>query len=362
MMECAASAGHPRAFGAASSGRSLAMSGGGAACSMRLLPAMSVMSGLDIRASTAHIAPPTTAVTTAAHAAAVMALRRRANGRLAKRRSQLSARCRPMAISATREVVPWIPRHFRYVDGSRPDGRIDLEMTTPETIAAAMAAKTMTLSPKLTRVRALRGRSTRRLRDRTHDQCCTRCASTPPTTAAASHSCSTTPVSRHACRTTTARSIAPSRAIHIRDRIARNYVRAAPRLRVSPAVIRRMPFLHRHERAAAGAGDLAVRLERRFDHRPVPARLDHVRAQLQRRVHGRGALEHDVKVRGDGAGRRVRAGLAHQVHGRGPVAVAVQESAADAAVENVVESLVVRLGRPGANQLVAILEAADAQP
>ena len=42
--------------------------------------------------------------------------------------------------------------------------------------------------------------------------------------------------------------------------------------------------------------------------------------------------------------------------------MAVEQRAADAAVEDVVERGVVRLGRPGADELVAFLEAADAQP
>ena len=54
--------------------------------------------------------------------------------------------------------------------------------------------------------------------------------------------------------------------------------------------------------------------------------------------------------------------LLHQVHRRGPVAVAVEQRAADAAVEDVVERLVMRLGRPLADELVALFEAADAQP
>src|SRR5438045_2559680 len=44
------------------------------------------------------------------------------------------------------------------------------------------------------------------------------------------------------------------------------------------------------------------------------------------------------------------------MHRRGPVAVAVEERAADSAVEDAVECLMVRLGPPLANELAAIFE------
>src|SRR5206468_9528873 len=99
-----------------------------------------------------------------------------------------------------------------------------------------------------------------------------------------------------------------------------------------------------------------------LDDGAVVVGLDDARAEVERHGHRRRTLEEHVEVRGHGAGRRAAGALAHEVHGRGPVAVAVEQRAADAAVEDVVERGVVRLGRPGADELVALLEAADAQP
>src|SRR6476619_5620078 len=82
---------------------------------------------------------------------------------------------------------------------------------------------------------------------------------------------------------------------------------------------------------------------------------------MQRQVHRRGAFQRHVKIGGHGAGRRLAARLVHEVNGRGPVAVAIEERAADAAVEDAVEGLVMRLRRPLANELVALLEALDPQ-
>src|SRR5437868_5736140 len=75
---------------------------------------------------------------------------------------------------------------------------------------------------------------------------------------------------------------------------------------LSPAVVGGMSLFDGHERTAAGGGDLAAGFERCFDHGAIVRRLDHARSQVDVGVHRRGALEVDVKVGGDGAGRRGR--------------------------------------------------------
>src|SRR5947208_2470967 len=62
-----------------------------------------------------------------------------------------------------------------------------------------------------------------------------------------------------------------------------------------------------------------------------------------------------------GAGRSGTSVAFHQHHRRRPVAVAVEQCADDAAIQNVVERGVVRFGRPVANEFVALTKAADAQ-
>src|SRR5579872_4404856 len=82
---------------------------------------------------------------------------------------------------------------------------------------------------------------------------------------------------------------------------------------------------------------------------------------MERYTHRGRTLQRHVKICRDGARRAVRAGLLHQMHRRGPVAVAIQKRAADAAVEDAVEGLMMRLGTPLANELVAFGEAANAK-
>ena len=107
---------------------------------------------------------------------------------------------------------------------------------------------------------------------------------------------------------------------------------------------------------------LVVRGERRFHHRAIAGRLHHVRAQVQRHSHRRGAFERHVKVGGHGAWWRRLAVLVHQVHRRCPVAVAVEERADDPAVEHPGVGLVVRLRLPSGHQAIPHLVALDPQP
>src|SRR5437867_4183521 len=83
---------------------------------------------------------------------------------------------------------------------------------------------------------------------------------------------------------------------------------------------------------------------------------------MQRRVHRRRPFQGDVKIGCHGARRRILAGLLHEMHGRGPVAVAIEQCAANAAVEDAVEGLMMRLRPPLADQLIPFGEAPDAKP
>src|SRR5436853_5829551 len=82
---------------------------------------------------------------------------------------------------------------------------------------------------------------------------------------------------------------------------------------------------------------------------------------MQWRVHRSRSLEMDVKIGGHGAWRLGRAGLFHQMDCRGPVAVAIEECAADTAIEHPVEGLMVRLRTPFANEVIAFGKAANAK-
>src|SRR5216684_3310041 len=69
-----------------------------------------------------------------------------------------------------------------------------------------------------------------------------------------------------------------------------------------------------------------------------------------------------MEIGGDGAGWCLASVALHQHHRRRPVAVAVQQRADDAAVQDVVERRVMRLRRPVADELVPLANAADTQP
>lgn len=130
----------------------------------------------------------------------------------------------------------------------------------------------------------------------------------------------------------------------------------------SPAVVGRVPRLDGDERAPAGSAQLPGGLERRLHHCSVVLRLVYLRAQRHQAVGRTRTQELHRVVGGHRAGRRFGPSPLHQVHRRSPVAVAVEQRADDAAAQDVLERLVVFLGLPLRDRLVALGEAANAQP
>ena len=113
-----------------------------------------------------------------------------------------------------------------------------------------------------------------------------------------------------------------------------------------PAVVGGVSLFDGDEYAAAGSGDLAAARELGLDHHAIPLNLGGCRLEVDRAIERRGGAQLDVKFGGHGAGRRFAAALAHQRPGRGPVAVAIEQTADDAAAQHALERLVVRFGRP----------------
>ena len=122
-----------------------------------------------------------------------------------------------------------------------------------------------------------------------------------------------------------------------------------------------MPFAHGDEVPAAGRSDHPRRFQGRLDDGAPSGVLDHPRSQGQGAVRRRGSQELHVEVRGDRARRAVESVALHQEPSRGPVGVAVQEGPADPSVQHVLPGLVVFLGSPGADHLLPLREALDAQ-
>src|SRR5437870_6706391 len=87
-----------------------------------------------------------------------------------------------------------------------------------------------------------------------------------------------------------------------------------------------------------------------------------MRTQVQRYVHRRRTLEMDVKIGGHRAGRDAGTRLFHQMHGCRPVAVAIEDGAADSAVENPFECEMMRLRPPLANHCISFGKTSDTQP
>lgn len=122
-------------------------------------------------------------------------------------------------------------------------------------------------------------------------------------------------------------------------------------------MVSRVPFLDGDEHAAARRGDFAVGRQLGFDGALAALDGDGARDEFDGFVHGRGGAELDVELRRDGAGRGALAACFHQGVSRGPVAMAIQQSTDDAAVEYVFEGLVILRGLELGDDSVAIHEA-----
>src|SRR6266496_502058 len=120
-----------------------------------------------------------------------------------------------------------------------------------------------------------------------------------------------------------------------------------------------MAFLDGDEGAATRGGDVTAGFERRFDDCAISHELGELGSQPDRRIHGGGAAKLHMEVRRNGAGRLVGSLGLHQMIGRRPVAVAVEERADDAAIEHVLESVMVSFRLPSGDDFIAFDEALD---
>lgn len=129
-----------------------------------------------------------------------------------------------------------------------------------------------------------------------------------------------------------------------------------------PTVISGMSLCHSDEQPTTRRRDLFARIELRLNDRAIVFGAHNPRPQSQGPCHGRRALELNVKVRGHRTRRSRFAALLHDVPGRRPVAMAVEQRATNATVQDPFEGLVVCLGRPFGDNFVPLNDTADPQP
>lgn len=123
-----------------------------------------------------------------------------------------------------------------------------------------------------------------------------------------------------------------------------------------------MAFSDGDEDTAAGIADLAARDQLGLNRRPVFGRFDDTGAKRDRPIDRRRPQQLDVKLGRYGTRGRVLAPLFHQVNGRRPVGMAVKKGSDYAAVQHAGKCLMVRLGVPLGDKLVALFKTPDMKP
>jgi hypothetical protein len=114
-----------------------------------------------------------------------------------------------------------------------------------------------------------------------------------------------------------------------------------------------MSFLDCDERTAACGTSLLIRDKFRFDGCSVLTRFDNARAQFYQSLARRRPQEFYMKIGRYGTGSFRFPVAFHQEIGGGPVRMAIEQRADYAAVQNAGKCLVMRLGPPFRNDLVA---------
>lgn len=127
-------------------------------------------------------------------------------------------------------------------------------------------------------------------------------------------------------------------------------------------MVRRVAFGDGDENAAAGIADLAAGDQLGLDSSAVIGRFDHAGSKRYRPIDRCRPQQLDVELSRYRARCRVLAPPFHKVEGRRPVRMAIKKGADDSAVQHAGKCLMVRLGVPLGDKLVALLKTPDMKP
>ncbi len=120
-----------------------------------------------------------------------------------------------------------------------------------------------------------------------------------------------------------------------------------------------MPFLYGDKYSAARVADFPAGDQLSVNCRTVIAGFDYSCPQCDRAVNRRRTKQFDMKFSRYRAWGRILAPLFHQVVGGGPIGMTIQQGSDNAAVKHPRKCLMMRLGVPGRDHLVALGKAGD---
>ena len=107
-----------------------------------------------------------------------------------------------------------------------------------------------------------------------------------------------------------------------------------------------MTFFHRNENSAARCADFSASDECSFNGCAIVCQIDNLRGKKYRIVRRRWPEQFDCILRRDSAWRMILVRILHQVIGGRPIAMAIEQRADDAAIQNSLKRLVFFLWLP----------------
>jgi hypothetical protein len=107
-----------------------------------------------------------------------------------------------------------------------------------------------------------------------------------------------------------------------------------------------MTFFHRNKDSATRCANFSTRGECPFNGRAVVSQIDNFSAKKHRIIRRRWPEQFDCIPRRDSARRVILFRMLHQMIGSGPIAMAIEQRADDAAIQDSLKSLIFFLWLP----------------
>ncbi len=123
-----------------------------------------------------------------------------------------------------------------------------------------------------------------------------------------------------------------------------------------------MTFRYCDENSATRCTNFSARGECPFNGRAVVRQIDNLCGKKHRIIRWRWSEQFDCILRCDGARRVILFRALHQMIGRRPIAMAIEQRADDAAIQNALKSFVFFLWFPLCNDFAVLRETANVQP
>jgi len=129
-----------------------------------------------------------------------------------------------------------------------------------------------------------------------------------------------------------------------------------------PPVIRGVAFFHRDKNSVTRGANFSSRAQCSFHGCSIIRQIDNSGGQKDRIARRRWSEQFDGVFRGDGAWRAILFCALHQIISSCPVAMAIEQRADDAAIQDSIKSFILLLRFPFSDDSPVIWETSNVQP